>query len=188
MTRLVGIAGSLRKRSLNRALLDAAVATAPAGVTLEKLAIDDVPLYNADVESASGLPEPIRAMNRAIEHAHGLVIVTPEYNAGIPGVMKNVVDWLSRSDGDAPPVIIGKRVALLGASPGYWGTFSSQSAWLPVLRRLRMRLWVAQGPFYVPSASDVIREGAVTDEALRQRLADYIAGFVAHVRAEDAAS
>lgn len=187
MTALVGIAGSLRTHSFNRALLDAAAEAVPDGVSLEKLSIDAVPLYNGDVETAAGLPEPVRVLNRAIERAHGLVIVTPEYNASIPGVMKNVIDWLSRPDGDEPAVIRGKRVALLGASPSHWGTFSSQAAWLPVLRTLRMRLWVDQGPFYVPAANGLIEEGVVTDDALRQRLADYIAGFAAHVRAEQAA-
>lgn len=184
MTNLVGIAGSLRRHSFNRALLDAAVETAPEGVTLEKLSIDDVPLYNADVEAASGLPEPIRAMNRAIERADGLVIMTPEYNNSIPGVVKNVIDWLSRPDGDASGPIRGMRVALLGASPSGMGTVSSQLAWLAVLRTLRMRLWVGNGPFYVSSAGKVIESGVVVDADLRQRVADYVAAFAEHVAGE----
>lgn len=181
MTRLVGIAGSLRKHSFNRALLAAAVESTPEGVTLEPLSIDAVPLYNADVETASGLPEPIRAMNRAIRSADGLVIVTPEYNNSIPGVVKNVIDWLSRPDAGEPHVLKGKPVALLGASASGFGTILSQAAWLPVLRTLRMRLWVGNGPFYVSSAGTVIEQGVVTDAELKQRLADYIAAFAAHV-------
>jgi chromate reductase len=184
MTKLVGIAGSLRRHSFNRALLAAAAASTPEGVTLEQLPIDAVPLYNADVESASGLPEPVRVLNRAIQAADGIVIATPEYNNGIPGVMKNVIDWLSRPDGERPHVLKGKPVALLGASPGGWGTILSQAAWLPVLRTLRMRLWVGDGPFYVSSAGKVIESGMVTDEALQQRLARYVAAFAEHVGRE----
>ncbi len=156
MTNLVGIAGSLRRHSFNRALLEAAAESTPPGVALEQLSIDEIPLYNADVEAQSGLPEAVRRMNRAIEAADGLVIVTPEYNNAIPGVTKNVIDWLSRPDGDKPHVLKGKPVALLGASPSGFGTVLSQAAWLPVLRTLRMQLWVGNGPFFVSSARQVI--------------------------------
>lgn len=185
-TRLVGLAGSLRAHSFNRALLEAALETQPEDVALEKLIIDDVPLYNGDVEAASGLPDAIRTINAALARADGLVIFTPEYNASIPGVLKNTIDWLSRPDGDSPGPIRGMHVALLGASPSSFGTFSSQSAWLPVLRTLRMRLWVGNGPFYVPKAGELFEAGAVVDADLRQRVADYIAGFAAHVRAQRA--
>src|SRR5690242_14601242 len=114
--RACGIAGSLRGGSYNRALLRAAVALAPSGVEIrvfDRLA--DVPPYNADVE-AKGDPEPVGALKQAIRDADALLIVTPEYNYGVPGVLKNAIDWASR-----PPtgsVLNGKPAAIMGATPG----------------------------------------------------------------------
>jgi len=126
MALLVGFAGSLRKDSFNRALIAAAAASMPAGSTLEVLSIDDVPLYNADVESTDGIPPAVVRIKDRIAAADGLVIATPEYNGGIPGIAKNVMDWASRPSEDIPRVFRGKPVALMGATPGGMGTAFSQ--------------------------------------------------------------
>jgi NAD(P)H-dependent FMN reductase len=183
MTRLVGFAGSLRQASFNRALINAAPGLMPDGAALEVLSIDDVPLYNADVENDAGIPLAVSRMKSAIEFADGLVIATPEYNNGIPGVAKNVIDWVSRPADDQAKVLHGKPVALIGASPGRLGTVSAQTAWLPVLRTLRMRLWVGGGPFIVPSAAASIQDGSITNAELSERLAAYLAAFVASIAA-----
>lgn len=181
MTELVGFAGSLRAGSFNRTLLAAAREAIPAGASLTILPIDDVPLYDADLEHAAGVPESVRRLKESIAAADGLVIVTPEYNGGIPGVAKNVIDWISRPADDIPRVLHGKPVALMGATPGRLGTVLSQVAWLQVLRTLRMRVWVQGGPFYVMQAPQSIGPDGVTDPELAKRLADYMAGFVAAV-------
>jgi chromate reductase len=179
MASLVGFAGSLRRESFNRRLLAAAVEAMPVGSTLEVLAIDEVPLYNADVEQHDGIPASVTVIKDKIAVADGLVIATPEYNGGIPGVAKNVIDWISRPSEDIPRVARGKPVALMGATPGGLGTAFSQSAWLHVLRTLRMRVWVTGGPFYLSAAPKNFDETGQADSALEQRLRDYMAGFVA---------
>jgi chromate reductase len=179
MIKLVGFAGSLRKASFNRALINAAPELMPEDSVLNVLPIDDVPLYNADIESEKGIPQAARSLKSAIAHADGLVIATPEYNSGIPGVAKNVIDWISRPAEDQASVLHGKPVALVGASPGRLGTVSAQTAWLSVLRTLRMRVWVGGGPFIVPTANQSIEDGRITSSELTDRLAAYLAAFVA---------
>jgi NAD(P)H-dependent FMN reductase len=91
---------------------------------------------------------------------------------------------MSRPSADIPRVFGGKNVALLGATPGGWGTVFAQTAWLPVLRTLRTKLWTAQGPFYVSGAAKVFDDSGLVDAELRERLRIYMAAFVEHVRAE----
>lgn len=181
MARLVGLSGSLRKASFNSGLLRAAQAAMPAGSTFDILPIGDVPLYNADVETASGIPPSVAAIKEAIAGADGLLLVTPEYNNGIPGVFKNVIDWASRPPADIGRVFNGKPVALIGASPGGFGTILSQDAWLSVLRTLGTRFW-AGGRLMVSGAGKAFdADGNLTDEAVRERLKNFLADFVAEL-------
>jgi len=179
---LVGIAGSLRRDSYNRKLLAAAQQRIPDGAVLEVMSIEDIPLYNADVESASGIPEPVTALKDAIARADGLVIATPEYNGSIPGVLKNAIDWVSRPSADIPRVLHGKPVALMGATPGGLGTVLSQTAWMQVLRHLRMRLWTGAGPLYVSSAGKAFDDDGLADAQIAERLETWLAGFVDSLR------
>lgn len=121
--RILGIAGSLRKASFNRALVRAAQKRAPEGMTIDIFELDDVPLYNGDVEAA-GDPKAVVALKDAIRAADGVLFATPEYNYGVPAVMKNAVDWASRPPRDA--ALNGKPVGVIGASPGQVGTARSQ--------------------------------------------------------------
>ena len=121
---VVGIAGSLRRGSLNRALLRAAIESAPAGLRITPHDLADVPLYNGDVE-ASGVPPAVLALRDAIRRSDGLLIATPEYNHGVPGVLKNAIDWLSRPPKDS--ALDGVVAAIMGASPGMTGTARSQA-------------------------------------------------------------
>jgi chromate reductase len=121
---VVGFAGSLRRGSYNRALLRAAIELAPPQLHIETRELDAVPLYNADVEAA-GVPPSVEELRAAVRQADALLIATPEYNHGVPGVLKNAIDWLSR-----PPsasALNGKVAAIMGASPGMTGTARSQS-------------------------------------------------------------
>ena len=122
--RVAGFAGSLRKASFNRALLAAAVELAPQGMSIEVLEIGGIPLYDADVE-AGGDPAPVAEFKRRVGEADGLLIATPEYNLGVPGVTKNVIDWASRPPRNS--VLDGKPVAVMGATPGMGGTARGQS-------------------------------------------------------------
>ncbi|MHB1206070.1 MAG: NADPH-dependent FMN reductase [Rhodospirillaceae bacterium] len=179
MVKLVGLSGSLRKASLNTALLRAAVGLAPDGVTLAAHSIRGIPLYDGDEEAANGIPESVQALKNAIAEADGLLMVTPEYNNAMPGVFKNAVDWLSRPASDITRVFGNKPVAVIGASPGGFGTILSQNAWLPVLRTLGMILWT-DGRLMVSRATAVFdAAGNLTDEKVREQLRSFITGFAA---------
>jgi chromate reductase len=121
---VVGFAGSLRRGSYNRALLRAATELAPSALHIVIHELDDIPLYNGDVEAA-GAPSTVVQLRDAIRKADGLLIATPEYNHGVPGVLKNTIDWLSRPPGDS--ALNGKVAAVMGASPGTIGTARGQS-------------------------------------------------------------
>ncbi|WP_099826894.1 NADPH-dependent FMN reductase [Oceaniglobus indicus] len=179
MTRILGVSGSLRRASFNTALLRTAQGLMPADSTLIEGSIAGIPLYDADEEQASGLPDAVTTLKAQIEDADGLLLFSPEYNNSIPGVFKNAIDWTSRPAGDIPRVFGGKPVAVLGASPGSFGTILAQDAWLPVLRTLGTRPWWS-GRLMVGRAGEVFDgQGQMTDERTRQRLQTLLAGFVA---------
>ncbi len=177
--KIVGISGSLRRGSFNTALLRAAAGLMPAGSELTVETIHGIPLYDGDLEAAEGIPPAVAALKDRIAAADGLLLVTPEYNNSIPGPFKNAIDWLSRPPADAARVFAGRQVALIGASPGGFGTILAQNAWLPVLRTLGCELWTG-GRLMVSRAGGVFdAEGALTDAAVKKMLGDYLAGFVA---------
>lgn len=181
MAHLVGFSGSLRQGSYNSALLRAAAAMVPAGSQLDIASIAAFPLYNGDDEAASGVPEAVTQLKDAIAASDGLVIATPEYNNSIPGVTKNAIDWLSRPPPDIPRVFGGKPVALIGASPGGFGTILSQNAWLPVLRTLGACLWTG-GRVMVSRANQVFDvSGSLVDPKIEETLRRFVEGFVAEV-------
>src|SRR5258708_1960163 len=155
----------------------------PNGAELRNENIEGIPFYNRDTEATPGIPQPIPELKKAIAEADGLLLSTPEYNNSIPGVLKNAVDWLSRPAADIKTVFGGKPVAVMGASPGGFGTILSQNAWLPVLRTLGTKPWFG-GRLLVSRANTVFNEaGELTDEKLRKQLADFMRGFVAFVKA-----
>ena len=104
-------------------------------------------------------------LRNSIQASHGLLFATPEYNNGIPGVFKKVIDWLSRTSPEHPSVLSSKPVAIIGASPGGFGTILAQTAWLPVLPTLGMHYW-AGGRLMVSKAHTVLIDGALQDPAL----------------------
>jgi chromate reductase, NAD(P)H dehydrogenase (quinone) len=130
---ILGIAGSLRRGSFNRALIRAAGAIAEdmtaqgspreRGVRVEPFLLDDIPLFNQDLEEA-GFPDSVRALHQAVDDADAILISTPEYQFGIPGVLKNAIDWASRPPGES--TLESKPVAIMGATPGMWGTARAQ--------------------------------------------------------------
>jgi chromate reductase len=183
--RVLGIAGSLRSGSFNRSLLRAAAALAPAGMSIQTFPLDGVPLYNADVE-ARGDPAPVLALKAAIRGADGLLIATPEYNYGIPGVLKNAIDWASRPPGQS--VLNRKPAALMGATPGMGGTIRAQL-------QLRQAFVFTQTPALLHPEVLVAKagekfgaDGALVDEPTKRILASMLEAFAAWIRLFSAAS
>jgi len=121
-TNVLAICGSLRAGSYNRAALRSAIELKPPGMTIETADIASFPLYNEDVR-AQGFPPPVEKLRRQIAAADALLLVTPEYNYSIPGVLKNAIDWASRPP-DQP--FAGKPVAIMGAGAGMAGTARAQ--------------------------------------------------------------
>jgi chromate reductase len=169
--RILGIAGSLRRASYNRGLVRAAVDAAPPGMAIEVFELAAIPLYNQDVED-SGEPAPVVAFKGAIARADALLVATPEYNHGVPGVLKNALDWASRPRTTSP--LRDKSVAVMGASPGRGSTARAQA-------QLR-DAFVFTGACVMPlpellvggAASHFDDDGNVTDPELRASLAELI--------------
>nr|WP_294848508.1 NADPH-dependent FMN reductase [uncultured Sphingomonas sp.] len=181
MTKLVGISGSLRKGSFNTALLRTAAELLPDGVTLDIRTLHGIPLYNADDEAATGIPDTVVALKQAILAADGVILSTPEYNNSIPGVLKNAIDWLSRPPADIAPIFADRPFALMGASPGGFGTILSQNAWLAVLHTLGVDLWQG-GRLMVSRVSTMIGpDHDINDGPTRERIAGFIEGFTAFI-------
>jgi chromate reductase len=182
MTTLVGISGSLRQKSFNTAILNAAAELAPEGVTIAIHTIRGIPLYDADVEKAEGIPAQVSALKDAIAACDGLLVATPEYNNGMPGVLKNAIDWLTRPTSDIGRVFGGRPVAMIGASPGGFGTILSQNSWLPVWKVLGVQLWSEQRLLVSRAATLMDPEGALADEKTREQIAKFVAGFAAYAK------
>jgi NAD(P)H-dependent FMN reductase len=181
MTTILGISGSLRAQSFNTALLRAAQALVPAGVALELATLHGIPLYDGDLEQREGSPPAVAEMKKRVIAADGLLLATPEYNNGIPGVFKNAIDWLSRPPADLAGVFGNRPVAVIGASPGGFGTLSSQTAWLPVLRLLGTRYW-SGGRHMVARANKVFdADGQLIDDTVKKQLNDFLTGFASFV-------
>jgi NAD(P)H-dependent FMN reductase len=182
MQTIVGLSGSLRRQSYNTALLRAAASLMPAESQLDVRTLHGIPLYDGD-EEARGVPDVVGALKDALAAADGLLLATPEYNNSIPGVLKNGIDWLSRPSSDIKRVFGGKPVAIMGASTGAFGTVLAQAAWLPVFRTLGASVW-AGGRLVVPRAAAAFDgDGALTDDAVRERLRTFLFGFTASLRA-----
>ena len=191
MVSILGISGSLRAQSFNTALLRAAQAAAGDGVRLDAATLHGIPLYDGDLEARDGMPAAVRELQQRMLAADGVLMVTPEYNNGVPGVFKNAVDWLSRKTPDMPAVFADRPVALIGASPGGFGTILSQAHWLPVLRTLGARHWSGARLLVSRAGSVFDPDGTLLDDAVRKQLAEFVHGFarfVAQCRADQAAA
>lgn len=183
MTTIIGLSGSLRAKSFNTGLLRAAAAAAPAGCTVDIESIRGIPVYDADLE-ASDPPAAVTALQAKIDAADGLLLVSPEYNNSLPGPFKNAIDWLSSTATGGVKIFRGLPVGLIGASPGPFGTLSAQTAWLTVFRGLAMRPWLGASLYVMGARDKFDGDGGLTDEATRERLAGWMAGFAGFVAAE----
>ena len=139
--KVLGISGSLRRDSHNTKLLRAAEELLPAFVDFEVWdELKAVPPFDEDDELG---PEPaaVASLRQAVGEADAILFGTPEYNASVPGQLKNAIDWLSRPSSDIAKVFGDRPVGVIGASPGGFGTILAQNGWLPVLRTLGTRMW-----------------------------------------------
>ena len=175
MIKLVGIGGSLRRNSYNLGLLRAAAELMPQGAALEVHSIVGVPLYDADGEEADGIPPSVTALKEALAGADGLVLATPEYNNGIPGVLKNAIDWASRPYGDS--AWNGKPVAIMGASVGVIGTARAQYHLRQVFVFLDMDA-VNQPEVMINASKSFDDQGNLTDQQTRELIGKLLANLV----------
>lgn len=178
MARILGIAGSLRELSYNRFLLRSAHSLLPEGSSLSIGDISQIPLYNQDLEDSLGLPASVTSLKEQIAKSGALLLVTPEYNQSIPGVMKNAIDWCSRPPSDIARVFLGKPVAIMGATPGRAGTRLAQTSWLPIFRALGLNPCLRH-QLYIDNASKIFdKEGILIDEKIKERIEHFLADFV----------
>ena len=168
---ILAIAGSLRKGSYNKAVLRAAKELAPESLNIQIFDLEGIPLYNADVE-AKGDPKRVVEFKDAIREADGLLIATPEYNHGVPGVTKNAIDWASRPAKNVP--LNEKPVGILGASPGMTGSARGQSQ-LRQAFEFTNSYCMPQPEILVYRAHQKFDDdGNLTDEATRKFLGKYL--------------
>ncbi len=173
--RVAGIVGSLRLASYNGWLLRAAAELAPPDLTIVPVGLSEIPMFNQDVE-ALGEPAEVAKLRAVLREADALLIASPEYNYGIPGVLKNAIDWISRPPGNAP--LHKKPVAIMGAGPGGSGTMRMQP-------QLRLTLQ-AIGAYAMPKPEVAVAscrdkfdaEGRLTDEKTREHLESFLIAFV----------
>ncbi len=172
--KLLGITGSLRKASYNTALLNAAAGLLPDGVAFELLR-PDLPLYNADLDGDEK-PEAVREFLQRIESADALLLASPEYNYGIPGGLKNAIDWASRPAFESP--LVAKPTGIISASMSAIGGARAQAALKLVLAGTLTPVYPAI-EYLLGSAHEKFDEnGGLVDETSERRLKRYLHGFI----------
>lgn len=168
--KVLGIAGSLRKASFNKAILRAALELVPEGMDLEVFDLEGIPPYNQDLDSQP--PVRVTDFKQRIKAADAVLIATPEYNYSIPGVLKNAIDWASRPYGDN--AFDDKPVALMGASIGQIGTARAQYHLRQSFVFLNMHP-VNQPEVMVPFVEGKIdADGKLTDDTARKRIRELL--------------
>ncbi len=168
--KILGLCGSLRAGSYNRAALRAALELAPEGVEMRTAEIGDLPLYNEDVR-VGGDPPVVQAFGGDLAWADAFLFVTPEYNSSVPGVLKNAIDWGSRYPGQP---FAGKAAAVMGASPGLFGSVRGQYHLRQIGVFLDLHFVNKPEVAITQCAQKFDAEGRLTDEATR--------GFVVAIR------
>lgn len=174
--KILGICGSLRQASYNRGLLAAARDLAPAGTTLDIADLREIPFFDQDLE-AQGDPAPVASLKERIRGADAVLIATPEYDWGVPGVLKNALDWVSRPAGRS--ALKQKPLAMMGASDGPWGTTRAQLQLRQTLTYMDV-LTLPSPWVYVASAKEKFdASGALTDEKTREQVQGLVQALVA---------
>ena len=183
--RIVAFAGSLRRRSLNRALIEAGREVAPPEFTITTIEIGGLPFYDADIET-QGDPPAVTEFKAALAAADGILIATPEHNSGIPGVLTNALDWGSRLPGRSP--LAGKPVMVMGASPSQVGTARAQLHLRQLLSHVQARVLPPPELLLARAHERFDAELRLTDENTRLLLAGLLRRFAAWIARERAAA
>jgi chromate reductase len=172
---IFGFAGSLRRGSYNKAILQAAMELVPEDAQLEIFDLAGISLFNQDLENQP--PDTVKAFKAAIRGADAILIATPEYNYSIPGVLKNAIDWASRPYGDN--AFDGKPAAIMGASMGMLGTARAQY-------HLRQTfVWLNMYPINKPEVmvpfvqNSINEQGQVTDQKTREKIRELLEVLIA---------
>lgn len=164
MIKIVGIVGSLRRGSYNQFLMNAFIDQTPDGAQIELASISNLPFYNNDIEDP--YPQSVREFKDQLMSADAFIIATPEYNRGVPGILKNAIDWVSRPKGPSP--FSQKPVLVIGASDGNIGTAVAQSSLKITLLHLNAHV-LGKPEFYLGMAQNKFDEnGALTDGKTRE--------------------
>ena len=180
---LVGISGSLRQASSNTAILRTLQEALRQDVEMTIVPLNDLPLYNQDLDGP-GLPEPVRRFKDAIAACDGLVICSPEYNFGMPGVLKNALDWASRPAYASP--LKEKPSLLITASPAFTGGVRAQTQLRDTLTGALARV-LATPPVVIAGVHAKLNEGRLVDEANLKFALDAVDALVAEIRMLQAA-
>ena len=172
--KILAFAGSLRKESYNKALIETAKELAPDNVEIEIFDLAKIPLFNQDLEQ--NMPEPVKEFKRKIKEADAILIATPEYNRSVPGVLKNAIDWASRPSGDNS--FEDKPVAVFGATGGsVVGTSAAQLHLHQIFAFLNMHP-VERPALYISNANEKIKNGRVIDEQTRKLIKELLEALV----------
>lgn len=174
--RILALPGSLRRDSYNRKLLAASVHSAPGNLRIRLFdGLADVPMFNEDTESTNPMHAGVARLREAIEGTDGLLLATPEYNQSIPGVVKNAIDWLSRPLPE--DILVGKPVAIMGASTGRWGTRLAQAALRQTLTATEAQVMPAPMMFVRDAERVFDGNGALRDAGISESLHAFLLAF-----------
>ena len=176
--RVAGISGSLRNGSYNTATLRAAQELAPESLDIDIVTLEDVPLFNEDVE-AIGWPDRVRDLREQVQAADAVIFASPEYNYSIAGVLKNAIDWLSRPEGEAP--LNGKPATIVGATPAFVGTARGQAHLRQVVFYNAMPLLPTAEVLIARAGERFDDTGRLTDEETRAVLRDMLEKLAAWI-------
>lgn len=176
---VVAIPGSLRDGSFNRALARSLEGLAPDDVAVEVVELHDVPLYNGDLDTDEDRPAPVRALKDRIGRADAVLLISPEYNYGVPGVLKNALDWVSRPGFKSP--MAGRPSGIMGVSTGLSGTMRGQEHLKLNLLGMAAQVFPHPG-VAVSRARDKFENGRLVHEDTREFVARYLTDFAAWVR------
>jgi chromate reductase len=175
---ILGLSGSLRAKSYNSAALRAAAGLAPAGVRVIEADISDLPLFNDDVR-LSGYPPPAERLRRQVRDADGILLVSPEYNYSVPGVLKNAIDWVSRPP---DPPFSGKPAGIMGASNGIYGTARGQHHLRQVCHGVNLQV-MTRPEVMIPKAGDKFdADGKLIDAHTHEVIVKFMAALAEWIR------
>ena len=180
--KLAGISGSLRKNSNNTAILRTLQERLPADIELSLVPLDGLPLYSGDLEGPE-LPAAVAGFKACVEAADGLVVCSPEYNAGTSGVLKNALDWASRPANASS--LKGKHVLIMSSSPGFMGGVRAQAQLRETFASTLSRV-VVRPPVVIAGVNEKIKEGRLVDESNIQFALDAITALASEIRVDRA--